>query len=146
MALLVTFEGLVRHLYDGTKGLDVTKPRAIGYWTTTTILALTLLSGGVAQMLGWHEAVEGVVRLGYPAYVVTIIGVWKLLGGIAVLVPRFPRLKEWAYAGVIIDLTGASISSAASDVGIRHVVTPLVLAIIALASWALRPEGRRLAS
>ncbi len=65
-------------------------------------------------MLGFHEAVEGVVRLGYPVYVVTIIGAWKLLGGIAVLVPRFPRLKEWAYAGVTIDLTGASISSAAS--------------------------------
>jgi uncharacterized membrane protein YphA (DoxX/SURF4 family) len=124
----------------------VTKSRTIGYWTTTAIIALTLLSGGVAQMLGFHEAVDGVVKLGYPVYVVTIIGVWKLLGGIAVLVPRFPRLKEWAYAGVIIDLTGASISSAACDVGIRHVVTPLGLAIIALASWALRPESRRLAS
>jgi uncharacterized membrane protein YphA (DoxX/SURF4 family) len=118
----------------------------IAYWTTTGLIALSMISGGAAQAFGQHDTVEGVLRLGYPAYFVTLIGVWKVLGGLAIVVPRLPRLKEWAYAGIVFDLTGASISSAASGLAVRHVLVPLVLAAIAFASWALRPQSRRLAS
>lgn len=117
---------------------------AIAYWTTTAVVAFSMISGGAAQALGQHDTVAGVVRLGYPTYFVTLIGVWKVLGGLAIVAPRFPRLKEWAYAGIIFDLTGASISSAASGIGARHAIVPLVLAGIAVASWALRPASRRL--
>ena len=114
------------------------------YWTTTALVAFSLISGGFAQVVGQHDTVAGVMRLGYPAYFVTLIGVWKVLGGLAIVAPRLPRLKEWAYAGAVLDLTGASISSAASGVGVRHIVVPLVLAGVAFGSWALRPASRRL--
>jgi DoxX-like family len=70
--------------------------------------------------------------------------VWKVLGGIAILVPRFPRLKEWAYAGIVFDLTGASVSHAVSGDGAPNVIVPLLLAAVAFASWSLRPQSRKL--
>jgi uncharacterized membrane protein YphA (DoxX/SURF4 family) len=120
------------------------RKRQLAYWTTTILLAFVLISGGAAQAFGQHDTVAGVVRLGYPVYFVTLLGVWKVLGGLAVLAPRLPRLKEWAYAGAVFDLTGASISSAASGLAARHVIVPLALTALAVASWALRPASRRL--
>jgi len=121
------------------------KSRQLAYWITTLIIAFSLISGGAAQAFGQHDTVAGVVRLGYPGYFVTLLGVWKVLGGLAITVPRLPRLKEWAYAGAFFDLTGAAISSAACGIGARHVAVPLVLAALAMVSWALRPASRRLA-
>ena len=90
--------------------------------------------------------VKGTVHvLGYPPYFLTVLGVWKVLGAIAILMPRFPRLKEWAYAGIFFDLTGAAASyAAAGDHGVSafHILAPLFLAVLAVASWALRPESR----
>jgi hypothetical protein len=83
--------------------------------------------------------------LGYPLYFFHILGFWKTLGAIAILVPRFPRLKEWAYAGIFFDLTGAAVSCAAvGDYGAYgfHIIAPLVLAVLTVASWALRPPSR----
>ncbi|HEY6038529.1 MAG TPA: DoxX family protein [Kofleriaceae bacterium] len=119
--------------------------RQLAYWITTIIVAFSLISGGAAQALGQHDTVTGVVRLGYPGYFVTLLGAWKVLGGLAISAPRLQRLKEWAYAGAFFDLTGAGISSAACGIGARHVLVPLVLAALAMASWALRPASRRLA-
>ena len=87
------------------------------------------------------------VLLGYPVYFIMIIGYWKVLGGIALLVPRLPRLKEWAYAGIFFNMTGAAVSHAVSgDYGIYafHLIVTLFLAIVTLASWALRPQSRTL--
>jgi hypothetical protein len=78
-------------------------------------------------------------------YFFGILGFWKVLGAIAILVPRFPRLKEWAYAGIFFDLTGAAASCAAvGGYGVYafHVLAPLVLAVLAVASWAVRPQSR----
>ncbi|MGH9615116.1 MAG: DoxX family protein [Acidobacteriaceae bacterium] len=125
-----------------------TKSKSIAYWTTTIIVAFCIGSGGFAQVARVQGTVDGFVRiLHYPAYFVTILGVWKVLGTIAILVPRFPRLKEWAYAGIFFDLTGAAASSAA--VGVYgaygfHIFAPLVLAVLAVASWALRPPSRKI--
>ena len=118
------------------------RAKAIVYWTTTILVAFSM-SGGIAQVARVPGVVDGFVRvLGYPPYFVTILGVWKVLGAIAILVPRFPRLKEWAYAGIFFDLTGAAVSSAAVGGQAFHIIAPLVGAVLAVVSWALRPPSR----
>jgi uncharacterized membrane protein YphA (DoxX/SURF4 family) len=120
--------------------------KTIGYWVTTSLLLIGLLSGGAAELTHRRETVEGMTHLGYPVYFVLILGFWKLLGGAALLVPRFPRLKEWAYAGVFFNMTGAAVSHAASGDAAWHVGVTLAFAALAVASWALRPPDRRLGS
>ena len=123
------------------------KTRSIVYWTTTVLVAF-FMSGGIAQLVQYRANPHGVVPdLGYPMYFFAILGVWKVLGAIAILVPRFPRLKEWAYAGIFFDVTGAAASCAAvGGYGAYgfHVIAPLIIAGITVASWALRPESRRI--
>jgi uncharacterized membrane protein YphA (DoxX/SURF4 family) len=114
------------------------------YWTTTTLIALAFLSGGAAYLLRVDQPVQGMAALGYPPYFITILGIWKVLGGLAILAPRLPRLKEWAYAGIAFDLTGAAFSHAAVGDPAAKVIVPLVLLGIAAASWALRPASRTL--
>jgi hypothetical protein len=121
------------------------KAKSIVYWITTILVALPIGSGGVAQVLHWKENVEGFVHvLGYPLYFVTILGIWKVLGAVAILAPGFPRLKEWAYAGIFFDLTGAAATWAAvGGAGeAMHIVAPLIIAGFCMASWALRPPNR----
>jgi uncharacterized membrane protein YphA (DoxX/SURF4 family) len=120
--------------------------KAVLFWVATAIVAFVLLSGGVADVVGRPETVAGMVALGYPLYFVTILGVWKVLGGIAILAPRFPRLKEWAYAGAFFDLTGAVASQAAMKDDLAHLLWPGFFALCVLVSWALRPPGRVLGS
>jgi uncharacterized membrane protein YphA (DoxX/SURF4 family) len=116
--------------------------KKIGYWVSTAIVAFLLLSGGIMQVT--LKNAEGFRQLGFPIYFMVLLGVWKLLGGIALLVPRFPRVKEWAYAGIFIDFSGAAVTAAATGSGVGHVIAPLVCAGILFASWALRPESRTL--
>jgi uncharacterized membrane protein YphA (DoxX/SURF4 family) len=121
------------------------KTKSIAYWVTTILVAF-FMSGGVAQILQFRANPHGVVaELGYPMYFFLILGIWKVLGAIAILVPRFPRLKEWAYAGIFFDLTGAAASCAAvGGYGAYafHVIAPLNIACLTLASWAMRPQSR----
>jgi uncharacterized membrane protein YphA (DoxX/SURF4 family) len=116
------------------------------YWTATTLTALSFLSGGAAYLLGLDAPRRGVVELGYPAYVLTLLGILKVLGGLAILAPGLPRLKEWAYAGISIDLIGAAFSRAAAGHSADKVIAPLAILVIALLSWALRPRSRALES
>jgi uncharacterized membrane protein YphA (DoxX/SURF4 family) len=123
------------------------KAKPIIYWTMTILVAISIGSGGAAQVAHLQQNVDGFTRvLGYPLYFVTVLGVWKVLGAIAILVPRFPRLKEWAYAGILFDLTGAAASWAAvgGDGEAFHIIAPLIVAAFAMASWALRPPSRTL--
>ncbi|MGA2833963.1 MAG: DoxX family protein [Terracidiphilus sp.] len=121
------------------------KAKGVAYWTTTILVAF-FMSGGIAQVAQYLGKPHGVVpELGYPMYFFAILGIWKVLGAIAILVPRFPRLKEWAYAGIFFDLTGAAASCAAvGGYGAYgfHVFAPLIIAGLAVASWALRPRSR----
>ncbi|PWT92983.1 MAG: hypothetical protein C5B55_05345 [Blastocatellia bacterium] len=112
------------------------------YWLITSLIVFAVLSGGVAELVQRRETVEGMLHLGYPLYFISILGVWKVLGAIALLIPRFPRLKEWAYAGIVFNMTGAAVSHAATGDNTTHIVVPLVLAVFAIASWALRPPAR----
>jgi hypothetical protein len=118
------------------------KARTVAYWATTVLVAFSM-SGGIAQLARVPGVVDGFVRiLGYPPYFVTILGLWKVLGAIAILVPRFPRLKEWAYAGIFFDLTGAAASNVAVHGSAFHILAPLIVAVLAVTSWALRPPSR----
>lgn len=102
------------------------KAQAVGYWICSVLIGFSLLSGGAVDLLRAPQALEGMTHLGYPAYFMTILGIWKVLGGGVILLPGFPLLKEWAYAGMIFDLTGASASHIATGDDVRHILTPLV--------------------
>src|SRR6202453_2529504 len=122
------------------------RTRTITYWTTTVLVAFFIGSGGASQVVQFLGNTHGVVPvLGYPMYFFAILGFWKVLGAISILVPGFPRLKEWAYAGIFFDLTGAAASCAAvGGYGAYafHVIAPLILTGFTVASWALRPSSR----
>jgi hypothetical protein len=122
------------------------KVKAIIYWTTTGLVVFFIGGGGLSQIWQYKVNPHGIVPvLGYPMYFFAILGFWKVLGAIAILVPGFPRLKEWAYAGIFFDLTGAAASCAAvGGYGAYgfHVIAPLMIAGLMMASWALRPASR----
>jgi uncharacterized membrane protein YphA (DoxX/SURF4 family) len=121
------------------------KFRSIGYWAATGLVALGFAFGGVMDALHPPDVVAGLAHLGYPVYFATLLGIWKLLGAVAIVVPGFARVKEWAYAGMFFDLSGAAVSHAASGDDVGHVLTPLVILALVIASYVLRPESRRLA-
>jgi uncharacterized membrane protein YphA (DoxX/SURF4 family) len=133
----------------GTKRVNTQRVRTIAYWVTTVFGPASFIIGGVVNLLGGPEVVANLQHLGYPAYFASIIGVAKILGSIAVVIPGFPRLKEWAYAGFTFDLLGAAASRVfvgdGVDVG-GGAVAPLAFLALVLASWALRPESRKLRS
>jgi hypothetical protein len=112
----------------------------------TGLVAFFMGGGGASQIWQYRINPHGVVPLlDYPMYFFAILGFWKVSGAIAILVPRFPRLKEWAYAGIFFDLTGAAASCAAvGGYGAYgfHVIAPLIIAGLTVASWALRPPSR----
>ncbi|PYI55594.1 DoxX family protein [Paenibacillus flagellatus] len=132
-----------------TKVKAGTQPRGktIAYWTVTLLLAAAITLSGIGQLMQLGGNVELVANLGYPLYVMTILGVWKVLGAVALVVPRFPRLKEWTHAGIFFLMTGAAFSHAfAGDDGDYgfSVILPLGYAALNIASWALRPSSRTL--
>lgn len=117
------------------------KRKTIWYWGSTGLVAFALVSGGLVDLAHPRVVVEGMARIGYPLYSMTLIGLWKVLGGRALVWPGLPRLKEWAYAGVFFVMTGAAVSHAVrGEMG--HVIAPTVLALLNVMSWALRPESR----
>jgi len=118
--------------------------KRVAYWVCTGLVVFFIGSGGLAYVMRVPDVVAGVVALGFPVYFIVLLGVWKVLGSIAILVPRFPLIKEWAYAGIMIDLTGAAVASMATGGAWWHAAAPLLIAVLVVASWALRPESRRL--
>jgi hypothetical protein len=124
------------------------KSRTILYWIMTGLVAFFIGSGGIAQVMQYFASPHAVVPiLGYPMYFFLILGFWKFFGALTILVPGFPRLKEWAYAGIFFDLTGAAASNAMSGgygAYAFHIIAPLIITGFMLASWALRPQSRTL--
>jgi uncharacterized membrane protein YphA (DoxX/SURF4 family) len=116
--------------------------RNIGYWSSTALVALAFTVGGLADLAHPASMVEIMRHLGYPPYFMSILGAWKVLGAIAVLAPALPRLKEWAYAGMAFDLTGASLSHAISGDAVANIATPMILLALVATSWALRSGDR----
>ncbi|GGB46154.1 DoxX family protein [Fictibacillus barbaricus] len=121
--------------------------KMIAYWTVTLLLAAALMLSGIGQLMQYGGNVELVTNLGYPLYILTILGVWKVLGVIVLVVPGFTRLKEWVHAGIFFLMTGAALSHAfVNDYGDYgfHIILPLLYAALNIASWVLRPKSRML--
>ncbi len=124
----------------------MTKRNKIIYWISTIWLALGMLSSGIVQLFKVKAEVDFIINLGYPGYFLTILGVWKMLGVIAVLIPKFPLLKEWAYAGFFFSMSGAIFSHIASGNSMNEIFPPLLLIILTVVSWYFRPADRKIIS
>lgn len=116
------------------------------YWVSTLWLSLGMVSTGIVQLLKSKPELESMSHLGYPAYLLTILGIWKILGVLAVLAPKFPLLKEWAYAGFFFAMTGAGISHLAAGNSVREIFPSLLLLVLTVVSWSFRPPERRMTS
>jgi hypothetical protein len=122
----------------------MTKRNKIIYWVATIWLALGMVSTGIVQLLKVKEEVDMMTRLGYPVYFLTMLGVWKMLGTVTVLIPKFPLLKEWAYAGFFFVMSGAIFSHLASGDGAKEFFGPTLLLVLTVVSWYFRPAERKL--
>lgn len=123
------------------------KRNKIIYWIATIWLALGMVATGAGQLIKMKAGQGGadmITHLGYPVYLLTLLGVWKILGVIAVLIPKFPLLKEWAYAGFFFVMTGAIFSHIAVGDYISELFPSLLLLILTVTSWYFRPADRKL--
>jgi hypothetical protein len=120
------------------------KRKKFWYWIITLLLSFCIFSGGLAQAMLLQGVVQGFKPLGYPTYFISVIGVWKVLGVIAILLPGYQLLKEWAYAGIFFVMTGAVISHIASNDIHGQIVAPVILAVFTVLSWYLRPPDRKI--
>lgn len=124
----------------------MTKRNKIIYWVVTIFLSFGMLAGGVQQLLqigGYNEIIK---ELGYPQYLLSILGVWKILGVIAILIPKFPLLKEWAYAGFFFVMSGATLSHFIVGQSITEALPSLILLLVTILSWYFRPDSRKVNS
>src|SRR5215467_14865520 len=129
----------------------MTKVNKIVYWISTLWLSSGMVATGTLQLLKVKApgavsppGVEGIVHLGYPVYFLTILGVWKILGVVAVLIPKFPLLKEWAYAGFFFAMSGAVFSHIAVSDPAKELVPSLLLLTLSVVSWYFRPADRKI--
>jgi hypothetical protein len=129
----------------------MTKTQRMTYWSSTVVLAAGFLGSGIQQLLRVEGEgalappyAWGIMQLGYPVYVLTILGTWKLLGAVAILIPKYPLLKEWAYAGTFFLLTGAIFTHIASGTPWYELIPAVFLLALTILSWYFRPASRRL--
>jgi hypothetical protein len=120
--------------------------RAATYVATTTVTVLVFFGSGLANLVRVEHIAIDMTHLGYPAYFMSLLGTWKLLGAAAVAMPGLARAKEWAYAGMCFDLTGAVVSHLALGDGAAKCVPPLLFTLAVAVSWATRPPRRALAA
>ena len=124
------------------------KRNKIIYWIATIWLSLGMLSTGVVQLFKLKGdgpgSVDNMTDLGYPAYVVTILGIWKILGVVALLIPKFPLVKEWAYAGFFIAMSGAISSHLINGDEAKEIFGPTLLLNLTVVSWYFRLADRKL--
>jgi len=122
----------------------MTKRNKIIYWIATLWLSLGMVSTGIVQLMKMKEETDMMAHLGYPLYFLTLLGVWKILGVVAVLIPKFPLLKEWAYAGFFFAMSGAVVSHLANGDAATELFGPTLLIILTATSWYFRPANRKM--
>ena len=133
-----------RNLPTGKAGLPTGKVGKITYWLATIWLALGMSSSGVVQLLKVEAEIDFILKLGYPYYFLTLLGIWKILGVIAVLIPKFPLLKEWAYAGFFFMMSGALFSHIAAGNAVNEMFPAMLLLVLTVVSWYFRPLDRKI--
>jgi hypothetical protein len=121
------------------------KTKLIVYWIATALLSFGMLGSGIAQLLHSQDMVDLISHVGYPLYFMYIIGTWKVLGVIVILLPGFALIKEWAYAGLFFVMTGAFFSHILIGDGISELLGPFFQTVFIILSWYFRPANRRLA-
>lgn len=124
----------------------MTKAKKISYWIFTLWLALGMVSTGIVQVLKVKSETDFIIQLGYPGYILTLLGAWKILGAAAVLVPKLPLIKEWAYAGFFFTMTGAVYSHIAAGSAMKEIFPAVLLLALTVVSWSLRPAERKIVS
>jgi len=124
----------------------MSKRNKIIYWIATLWLSLGMLSTGIVQLIPLEEEKTMMIHLGYPIYFLTLLGVWKILGVLAILIPKYPLLKEWAYAGFFFAMSGALFSHFASGDGAKEYFGPSLLIVLTILSWYFRPAERKTAT
>lgn len=117
---------------------NISKIRKIIFWITTAIIAIAYFVTGLGNILPFAHIAQDMAHLGYPAYFLKIIGVWKILAAFVIVVPNIPRIKEWAYAGMIFDLTGAAFSRFAIGDPFPQIIIPLCIATLVTVNYLLR--------
>jgi hypothetical protein len=122
----------------------MTKRNIIIYWISTAWLSLGMLSTGLVQLFNVKGEVEFILDLGYPTALLTLLGFWKILGVAAVLIPKFPLLKEWAYAGFFFAMSGAVFSHAVTGNSLKEIFPPFLLLVLTVVSWYFRPADRKI--
>lgn len=122
----------------------MTKRNKMIYWISTIWLSLGMLSTGLVQLFKVEAEVTKITGLGYSAHILTILGVWKILGVVAVLIPKFPLVKEWAYAGFFFAMSGALFSHFVSGDEAKDFFGPALLLVLTVVSWYFRPVERKL--
>jgi len=122
----------------------MTKRNKIIYWIATAWLTLGMLSTGIVQLMKTKGEVDLMTHLGYPIYFLMILGVWKMLGVVAILFPGFRVLKEWAYAGFFFAMSGAVISHLIVGSGAKEFFGPMLLVVLTVISWYFRPDNRKI--
>lgn len=124
----------------------MTKLNKVIYWIATIWLALGMVSTAIVQLIKMKDEADMMAHLGYPRYLLTILGIWKILGVIAVLIPKFALVKEWAYAGFFFIMTGAVFSHVAVGDGAKELFGPTLLIVLTVVSWYFRPADRKTVS
>jgi hypothetical protein len=122
----------------------MTKRNKFIYWISTILIVLSMLPGGLGQIIHAKWSLDLIRPLGYPEYMLTIIGTWKVLGSIVLLIPKFPLIKEWAYAGFFFAMSGAVFSHLASGESVNKLFSPMILLILIVLSWYFRPGDRKI--
>lgn len=112
------------------------------YWISTIVVALIYTVTGVLNLLGNDHISTDILHLGFPDYIMAILGFWKLMAAITILIPKTVRLKEWAYAGMLFDLSGAAFSRMSIGDPAHTILVPLIIMVLVVISWASRPESR----
>ena len=122
----------------------MTKTKKITYWASTIFLSFGMLAGGIQQMLQIGGYNEIITQLGYPLYLLSILGTWKILGVVAILIPKKALLKEWSYAGFFFAMSGATISHLAVGQSITEAMPSIILLLVTITSWYFRPNDRKI--
>src|SRR5689334_19143737 len=111
------------------------KKHKIVYWIATIWAAFGMVSTALIQLFRAKDGIDMMHHLGYPLYFLSILGTWKILGAIAILIPRHPVLKEWAYAGFVFAMTGAAVSRLYLGDSLSAILPSLFLLFLVLVSW-----------